>query len=317
MRIILKRKAFRRIFVTSIAMLIVFTFYILDIKKDDVVVNNYSYIKKQDKSNVYALSESGYLVKTSVYVNGELSIDKKVKELLEVLTKENDKNSLLPSYFNPVLPKNTKLLGVTLVDDILKINFSEEFRNASKEQFEKVIESVTYTLTDLPGVSGIEIYVVGELLKYVPNSNSSLPTVLTKDIGINKVYDVKKNSDICKVMMYFYENINDELYYVPVTKYVNDSREKIEIIVEDLSNFVYDENLVSYLNMNIKLEDYKINSGDIELVFNEEILENNDFNDYTINPILYSVFDNYDVYKVRVKAGDHKILEKLRKDIEK
>jgi len=298
-------------------MLIVLTLTTLNIKKEEMAANNYSYINKEDKKNVYAESKSGYLAKTSVYVNKELSVDQKVKELLEVLTKENDRNALLPSYFKPVLPKNTKLKNVTLEDDILKVDFSKEFKDANEEQMNKVIESVTYTLTELDGVSGIEISVEGQLLKYIPNTNKSLPTVLTKEIGINKTYDIKTNNDICKVTMYYLENIKDDLYYVPVTKYMNDSREKLEIIVENLSNFIHEKNLISYLSTNVKLEKYKIGKEDIELVFNEEILENNEFNDEKINPILYSIFDNYDVNKIKIKVKDNKILEKSRKDIEK
>ena len=44
-------------------------------------------------------------------------------------------------------------------------------------------------------ILGIEIYVDGSLLKYVPHTNKQLPAILTKDFGINKTYEISSNKD--------------------------------------------------------------------------------------------------------------------------
>ena len=83
-----------------------------------------------------------------------------------------------------------KVLDVKLNGDVLKISFSNELNNISEEQSSKMIESLVYTLTEFEEVLGTEIYVEDNLLSYIPNTLNSLPTLLTRDFGINKVYDL-------------------------------------------------------------------------------------------------------------------------------
>jgi len=310
----IKKKALNRIFVSSIAIFIVFTFVSLNLieEKNIYKITDYSNVFKQ---SIYTLNSDNYISKGYIYISKELTSLEKVKLLLDTMIEKNNKNALLPSYFKPVLPQNTKVLSVELENKILKINFSSEFLNVSDEQLEKMIEALTFTLTEIDDINGVELYVEKELLKYI--SNNKLPTILTKDIGINKKYELTSNKDISKVILYFLGENNN---YIPITKYVNDDREKIEIIVESLSsNYIFYENLVSVASFNLELLDYKLESNTLILTFNSFIYdnyENNLVNNELINMISYSVFDNYDISKVIFMEKDNKISEKLRKDIE-
>ena len=311
----IKKKALNRIFVSSIAIFIVFTFVSLNLveEKNIYKITDYSNVSKQA---IYTLNNSNYVSKGYIYISKELTSLEKVNLLLDTMIEKNNKNVLLPSYFKPILPQNTKVLSVELENKILKINFSSEFLNVSDEKLEKMVEALTFTLTEIDDINGIELYIEQELLKYI--SNNKLPTILTKDIGINKKYELTNNKDINKVVLYFlgYEN-----NLIPITKYVNDDREKIEIIVESLANnYIFYENLVSVASFNLELLDYKLESDALTLVFNSFIYDKNNentINDDLINMISYSIFDNYDVSKVIFMEKDNKIVEKLRKDIEK
>ena len=43
-----------------------------------------------------------------------------------------------------------------------------------------------------------------------------------------------------------------------MTKYINDSRDKIQIIIEELTtSYIYEDNLMSFLNSKVELIDYK------------------------------------------------------------
>ena len=121
-------------------------------------------------------------------------------------------------------------------------------------------------------------------------------------------------------MILYYIANNTNNIYVPVTKYVNDTREKIEIIVEELSSsFILKNNLVSFLDSNVKLVDYSIDDNLIKLVFNESLYENSNqkkVNKDTLDMIALSVFDNYDVENAEIYIDSMKIYEKSRKDIE-
>lgn len=312
----LKKKSLNRIFISSIAIFIVFTIVSLNLIKEDrkiYTIDNFSNAKKE---TIYTLNNDSYVSKGYIYVEKELSTLEKVKVLLDTMIEKNNKNALLPSYFKPILPQNTTVLNAELENKIIKINFSKEFLNATDEQLDQMIESITYTLTDIDDINGVEIYVEGKLLKYIVN-NKNLPTILTKDIGINKKYEITSNKNISKIVLYF---LGEEQNFIPVTKYINDDREKIEIIVESLSsNYIFYDNLISVLSYNLKLEDYELKDDTLTLVFNSYIYSNIEekmVNEAVVDMISYSVFDNYDISKVVFMEGNNKILEKLRKNVE-
>lgn len=303
----LKKKAFRRIFFTTIIFFIVFV--LLSIKKLEEPTNIYesNNYKTDYIENIWTLNDDNYVSKTSIYVNKELNVLEKVKVLIETMIEENNNNSLLPTYFNPILPRNTKILEVVLDKDLIKINFSKEFKNATEEQCEKMIEAIVYTLTDINGINGVEIYVNNELLKYIPNTSKVLPTILTKDIGINKIYNINGTNDILKVITYFLGN-SKEINYVPVTSYLNTSKEKIEIIVENLTSiYSYDNSLIAPFDSNLKLVNYLLEDNKMFLEFNCFSCIEKDYLDL----IVYSVFDNYEVDSIIFLENNQKILEKF------
>ncbi len=312
----IKKKALNRIFISSIAIFIVFTFVSLNLIKEDKNIYKITDYTSAKKEFIYTLNEDNYVSKGYIYVSKDLTSLEKVKTLIDTMIEKNNKNALLPSYFKPILPQNTKVLSAELENKIIKINFSSEFLNVSDSQLEKMVEAITYTLTEIDDINGVEIYVEGELLKYVSNMKN-IPTILTKDIGINKKYEITSNNNISKIVLYFLGE-NDNL--IPITKYVNDDREKIEIIVESLSNnYIFYDNLISVLSYNLKLEDYEICDDTLTLVFNDFIYDNLEekiVNEDLIDIISYSVFDNYDVSKVVFMENNNKISEKLRKNLE-
>ena len=286
----LKRKAFNRIFFSTVAFFLVFTLYNLKVVNNSDINNKIE--KNINKETVYTLNNDNYISKTDVYVGKFYTLEDKIKEKLEIMTSENNKNALLPSYFKPILPENTKVLDVVVEDSLVKVYFSKELNNINEEQSEKMIEAIVYTITD-ENVLGIEIYVEGNLLKYVPHTKKELPTILTKDFGINKTYEIFSSNNIAKVVMTYYTNCGEDLCEVPVTKYVNDDREVLEIVFDELSEVSYDSNLISLLE-NTKIINYKINKNNILLNINNDITEEE------ANLIFSSIFNNYDVEKVKL-----------------
>lgn len=300
----LKRKAFNRIFFTTAIFFVVFSIYSLkhiDSSSSHINDNN-------DVSNeiIYTLNKDNYISSTAVYVSKILTLEDRIREKLEIMTKENDKNSLLPSYFKPILPQNTKVLDVVVEDSLVKVYFSKELINITEEQSEKMIEAIVYTIVD-ENILGIEIYVDNSMLKYVPHSKKSLPTVLTRDIGINKSYDFYYSRDIAKVFMVYYSSDDSNYYEVPVTRYLNDDREKIEVIFDEFNKMSFDEGLISLL------EGVKINSYDI---FKDNIVLdiNKDLSDREENLICKTIFSNYDVDNIKILINGEKKVKKNRKD---
>ena len=303
------KKSINKIFFTTLIVFI--TFVVFTFSKTSYDETNSS---SASKVNLYTINNDNYVSMTSVFLDGK-TLEEKVYNVIEIMITNNNKNALLPSYFKPILPENTKLISVELEDNILKVVFSKEFLNVSSEQSNSMIESVLYTLLDFEDVVGIEIYVEDSLLKYVPNTNKTLPTILDSNYGINKSYSLDSNIDIKKINLYYYTKNNDEYYLIPITKYVNDNREKLEIIVEELSSFLYQDNLISMLNNDIKLTSYEIKEDIINLNFTSSFTNLNNNLDTITKPLLYSIFSNYDVDKIKINIDGNNFYEKSKKDM--
>lgn len=302
----LRRKAINRIFFSTIIFFIVFTLY--SMKFVDKVVTSDNSKDKVNEEIIYTLNSDNYISKTSVYVSKVLSLEDRVREKLEIMVKDNDKNVLLPSYFKPILPQNTRVLDVVVEDCLIKVYFSKELNNINKEQSEKMIEAIVYTVTD-ENILGIEIYVNGQMLKYVPNTKKVLPTILTKDIGINKSYDINASNDISKVVMMYYTNDNDNYYEVPVTKYVNDDREKLEIIFDEFGKMSDDKSLISMVE-GINVLDYSILDDRIVIDVNKELNKDEQ------NLVFKSIFSNYGAKSIDLLVNGEKKVKKTRNALE-
>ena len=305
------KRSINKIFFTT---LIVFIAFIL-FSFSKTSVDNESFSSSSYRVPLYTINEDSYVSMTSVFLDGD-TLEEKISNVIDIMVVDNNKNFLLPSYFKPILPRGTKLISVRLNGDILKIVFSKELLNISSEQADAMIESLLYTLLGFEEVVGVEIYVEDSLLKYVPNTNKKLPTILYDDYGINKSYSLSSNMDIKKINLYYYTRNNDNYYLIPVTKYVNDNREKLEIIVEELSSFLYQDNLISMLSDSVELVSYDIKDNVISLDFTDSLDSLYNVNDTVIKPLLCSLFSNYTVDRVKISVDGVKILETDKKDID-
>ena len=184
-----------------------------------------------------------------------------------------------------------------------------------------MIEAIIYTLTSIENVDNVIIKVDNKTLEKLPNSGKKLPQILDKSFGINKVYDITSMHNIDYFTLYYVNSFNDNNYYVPVTKYINnDNQDKIKIIIEQLSSApIYESNLMSFLDVSAKLLDYSLEESKIKLNFNNAILSdvvNNNILEEVIYTISLSLNDNYGVEEVLFYVDDEEIYKSLLKDCE-
>ncbi len=320
----LKRFWVKRIFISTSALFAILLLYIIPSTDELDLTGNLSqelsYVDNEIKTNeIFLLDSYNYLARTQVVVS-ETEIEKKATELINILITGGSGESKVPNGFKAVLPSETKVLSIEYNDGVLKINFSNELLDVNEKYEEKIIEALVYTLTSIEGVDNIIIYVDGEVLNKLPQTGINLPSTLNRNYGINKQYDIKSTKDICNVTVYYVNKYNDDTYYVPVTKYMNDDREKIKIIVEELtSSSVYNSNLMSYLNSNTKLLATNETIDKLDLNFNAYIFNNYDEKDI-LEEVIYtiglSVRDNYDVKEVNILVDDEEIIKSVLKTIE-
>lgn len=290
-------KIINKIFRTTLIMFLILTvFTITNESKEKVLRTNLEInnIKDMDKTKLYLLSNNNYLVETNVYINSD-KLEDKINKIIEYLKINNNK---IPKGLNGYLTKDIKINNINLEDNNMKIIFSKEFLNIKDKEL--VIEGLVYSLLNLDEINSIEVLVENNYLE-------NYEYKLNKNVGINKQYILKNRKDVNKINLYYYNKINNIEYLTPVTKYINDKRKKIEIILDELINNI-PNNLISYMDDKVKLKEYKEENDLIILKFNENFIgENKDLNKKIINQIALTIFENYDVNTVLFQENDEKI----------
>jgi germination protein M len=300
----LKRKALRKILITTMSVFIFLVIYLFP--KENLIkrATNYriEYVNNFNTSSIYLLDKNNYLVKEKILITSNQLLDK-ARELVGYLI-INKKNQLLNN-LGAIIPKGTTLNNAYIENKCITLDFSDSLLNVDKRLEEKVIEALVFTLSDLDGISSVRILVNGQILINLPQTNIKLPSILDRSFGINKQYEISNSKNVTKVTIYY---INDDEEYVPVTKFVNDTRNKIEVIVDSLaSDHIYQTNLISYLNAKATLLDYNIYKDIISLNFNENLLSNNDILEEVTYTISYSIFENYEVENLLFKVNGKEI----------
>ena len=310
----IKTKAIRKIFTTTLSMFIILcVFSLMTINLDDTLKVNLEIndISGVGNGYVYLLSKNDYLVRKNIYLDSDSDVLNIKKALSYLIESDNNKYS---SELMGVIPKDTKINEVICGDDLVTVDFSKEILNVSINHEKHMISSIVYTIMDLVDVDGVSILVDGELLRSYPNTGEVFGSVLNKSIGINNRYDITSRKDINRVILYYVDLIDEDIYYVPVTKYINDDREKVKIIIEELkSSYLSEVNLMSFLNSNVKLIDYQIENDIFFLNFDDYLFDSNDkILEEVMYTISYSIFDNYDVNMVMFLVNGEEVNHIMR-----
>ena len=299
----LKKKAFTKIFINLSCLAIVFILYLFPDRKDSI--NQNITHSNSDNNIIYLKDSNDYISRVSTILTSKSDEDK-IKEIIGILTIGS--NNYIREGFTKVIPKNTKLLDLSIHDNLVKLNFSKELLNIDKNNEQKMIEAIVYSITSLDNIKYVSIYVEGSILDKLPNSNIKLNTILDRSIGINKEFNIDNIFNTTKTTIYYLSKYKDYYYYVPVTKVYNSDISKIEVIIKELSSSkLLNTNLISYLNNNTELLSYNETDKTLLLNFNESILEDINTNNilekvsYSIN---LSIKDNYDVDEVLYYVND-------------
>lgn len=283
----LKRKALKRIGLTTLVlfiMLITFSLELINTKTNNKL-EEIEYVSNLNTTHIYLLNKENYLVKVDTLINTG-KIEDMAKNVLKNLYTNNNKYHNLKG----LIPSNTKINKIEYQNDTIIIDFSKDLLAVNKKLEEKVIESIVYTLLEIKGISNIQIKIDGKILNKLEKSNITLPDVLDNSIGINKTFNINSLKDIkCVVLYYVFNNDYDD-YYVPVYKYINSKDSKIKIIIDSLNgSYTSSANLRSYLSYKNSIKDYKLDNDTLTITFNS-------LNDLNLESVTYllssSVFNS-------------------------
>ncbi|HEY4601143.1 MAG TPA: GerMN domain-containing protein [Cerasibacillus sp.] len=238
------------------------------------------------------------------------------KQVLEYLVRGGPITPLLPNGFQAVLPEGTEVLGLTLQDDgTMVVDLSEEFKNYEAKDEQKILQAMTYTLTQFDQIKKIKIWLNGHPLDEMPVDGTPISEGYSRANGINIIHSEVADLLMSEaVTLHFPAEYNNTRYYVPVTKYVGKSDTNLyESVVNSLLNGPgHYANLIHVFNLETSLVDSPVlEDGILKLVFSEDILKNKDqamISDEVMETLVRSLTELDEVEGVDIKVEN---MEKL------
>ncbi len=301
----LKKFTFKKIAITSLLLLLAIILY-----NYPEEINHISEPENKKSIDIYLIDNNNYVALTKKIINDSESSDLIENIINSLIINENNEN--LPQGFKAIIPEGTKLIDYELKDGLLKINFNKNFLDVSQENENKMIEALIFSLTTIKEVKNIMIFVEGERLLKLPNSNKTLDLYLNRNYGINKIVDINSFHDTSMVTIYYLSKNND-YYYVPVSYISNNQNDKIEIIINNLkSNKLNHTNLLSHLNYHVELMNYEATEQEVLLDFNELLLNsvyNGKLKEEVKYALTYSIHDTLGIENVVFMVNSTKIDE--------
>ena len=297
------KRSIRKILITTLCLFIILCIYtITNINNDNTLKVNLELedISLLTNTNIYLLNSDGYLVQKKVFIDSSNIIDR-IKKIINYL--KINKTSKYSSYLRGVINKNCNIIDLSYDEGYITLNFNKYFYDI--DNINTVVSSIVHSLYSIDGVKGVTILVEG---KYLDN----YPKIIDNNIDLNKDVDLTGRNDINKVVVYYLSKDNEDYYYVPVSKYLNDSRDKINIIVQEMVSNT-SNNLISLVNSNLELISSREENDTMILNFNNYLFDNNDeVLEEVLYCISYSVFDNYDVSMImfQIDGKNFKTIDK-------
>src|SRR5699024_5476246 len=276
---------------------------------------------KKDKKSEEKAAREIYLIDANGLIASQTLELPKVEskevatQALEHMVKGGPVTEMLPNGFEAVLPEDTEILGLNLKEDgTMIVDVSKEFKNYKKEDEVKILEAMTHTLTQFEDVKKIQLWINGHPQDNMPVDNTPINEGYSKSNGINVMNSTTDLFESEAVTMFYPKEHNKNCYYVPVTKHVNDEKDKTYTTLKEvlLDGPALDTNALNEFNDGTTLKGKQtLNDGILKVEFSKEIMKNDDKNqiaDEVIETLVITLTELEDVEAVDISVEDVKSL---------
>ncbi|RJX41456.1 hypothetical protein D3P09_05640 [Paenibacillus pinisoli] len=214
---------------------------------------------------VYLQDANGYLAPITVPA-ALTAKDSAPQKALEIMVDSGAYASLLPEDFRALIPQGTQVMSYEYDQErkVAKINLSEAFTNYPEQDERAIVEAITWTLTAMSGIEGVELQVEGEPLEAMPVAGFPIQGDLNRSIGINiEQADGVSVASSYPVTLYFSsETLHEEQYYVPVTRLIERSDSTAHAALEQLIQGPLDKKkLTSVIMSNVEVSNIEEKDG--------------------------------------------------------
>ncbi|WCR29754.1 GerMN domain-containing protein [Paenibacillus thiaminolyticus] len=124
---------------------------------------------------VYLRDRNGYLAPIS-YQWDAADAKGLAQVSLELLVKQGLHSAKLPAGFEAVLPQGTGVTNVTLKPEqkLAIVELSKEFANYDPAEERQMVEAITWTLTSLPDVENVQLWMDSHKLNEMPKKRHAI-----------------------------------------------------------------------------------------------------------------------------------------------
>lgn len=193
-------------------------------------------VAQTSQATLYLKDQNGLLAPVSMAMPtlGDLTVSE--SELTALVT-GGAYSGYLPEGFSGVLPQGTEVRDVSIDTDnkLAVVEFNSKFTDYQPEEERQILEAITWTLTGNPDVQNVQLWVDGKKLNEMPVNGTPLAQSLTRGMGINLELGSTLSTNSSPVTVYFTDMSPDGAeYYVPVTRLVEPSNDRITSALNEL-----------------------------------------------------------------------------------
>lgn len=275
--------------------------------KSELTVNPMDAAQQQANMTIYAQDRHGYLAPISYQWNSE---DPAVvaQASLEMLVKDGVHKGMLPPGFTATLPKGTSL-KVTLKPEqkTAFVELSKEFATYDKNDERKVMESITWTLTSLPNVDQVQLWMDSKKLSEMPVDHTPMDTPLSRQLGINLEKDLSVNYLRSMPVTLYFSSYSEEgkAYFIPVTRLVEPSSDSVRATLEQMISGPLNKKAMNMvMTKETKINDITSNGDTLTVDLADTMFEKGDqVPAELVKAVVLSLTERQGVKKVQLKIN--------------
>lgn len=242
------------------------------LEKDAKKSSKQEAVEKSVMTELYLIDKNGFVVPQSVALPSSEGV---AKQAVEYLVKEGPISNILPNGFRAVLPAGTSVTVNIDKEGLATVDFSSEFASYKAEDEMKILQSVTWTLTQFDAVKNVKLQMNGHELSEMPVNKTPISKTLSRESGINldttNVVDVTNTKQLT---LYYLGGDEKNYYYVPVTKRISTNEDNIaEAVIKELAEgpAITSQLQTEFMPELALIDNPKIADGKVALNFNESI----------------------------------------------
>ncbi|QCJ43659.1 sporulation protein [Bacillus sp. S3] len=259
------------------------------------------------KTELYLIDKDGYVVPQTLDLPKKASV---ATQALQYLVANGPVTNMLPNDFRAVLPEDTELsVNIDKETGVATVDFSKEFKDYKPEDEMKILQSVTWTLTQFDNVKSVKLKMNGHELTEMPVNGTPISQNLSRATGINiDTNDVVDITNTKPVTVYYIGGEEGSYYYVPVTRRIsNNEKDQYAAVVNELIKGPSGKStLASEFVSDVKLlEAPKYQDGTVTLNFNKNILDSSEkmeISQSLLDTIVLSLTEQQGVEKVAIQV---------------